>query len=104
MKRRLTTVMRNGGIDILMYHSISEGSSPTCIAPSVFRRQMGVLSECGYNVVPLMDVVRCLDGQGTLPERAVVLTFDDGYEDFATVAYPELQARNWSATVYLPAA
>jgi peptidoglycan/xylan/chitin deacetylase (PgdA/CDA1 family) len=96
--------MRNHGIDILMYHSFSEGDSPTCIAPDVFRRQLDGLSECGYVVVTLTEAVGWLQGKGTLPERAVVLTFDDGYEDFATVAYPELQARNWPATVYLPAA
>jgi len=95
--------MRNPGVDILMYHSISEGSSPTCIAPDVFRSQLEVLSECGYSAVPLNDVVNWLQGQGTLPERPVVLTFDDGFEDFASVAYPELAARGWPATVYLPA-
>jgi peptidoglycan/xylan/chitin deacetylase (PgdA/CDA1 family) len=95
--------MPNRCVKILMYHSLTEGNSPTRIAPDVFRGQLKVLAECGYHVVPLTDVVHWLQGQGTLPERPVVLTFDDGFEDFATVAYPELAAYRWPATVYLPA-
>ncbi len=92
----------NQGVNILMYHSISAGEGPTCICPAVFLEQMQVLAECGYRGVSLAEALPALRGQGDLPARSVVLTFDDGYEDFATTAFPELQARGWSATVFLP--
>jgi peptidoglycan/xylan/chitin deacetylase (PgdA/CDA1 family) len=91
------------GIDILMYHSISDGPGPTCIAPETFRRQMGTVAECGYRGVALTDVAAWLRGEGRLAGKPIVLTFDDGFTDFADVAWPELQARGWTATVFLPA-
>lgn len=90
-------------LDILMYHSLSHGDGPTCIAPEVFRGQMAALAECGYRAVALTDLPGWMRGEKELPERSVVLTFDDGFADFADVALPELEARGWPATVFLPA-
>lgn len=89
-------------LDVLMYHSISQGSGPTCIAPETFRLQMQVLEECGYRTVSLADLAGWLRGEKELPPRSVVLTFDDGFEDFASHAFEELARRRWSATVFLP--
>lgn len=90
-------------INILMYHSLSEGEGPTCIAPNVFRQHLEALEDSGYRIAPLAAVAGWLRGEAELPERTAVLTFDDGFEDFATVAFPELQRRSWPATVFLPA-
>jgi peptidoglycan/xylan/chitin deacetylase (PgdA/CDA1 family) len=93
-----------GKVSILMYHSISDGPGPTCIAPTTFRRHMAALADCGYHIVSLADIAAWKRGDHGLPERSVALTFDDGYEDFATVVFPELQARGWTVTVFLPPA
>ena len=45
-------------VNILMYHSISEGAGPTCIAPRTFREQMAALEECGYRAVALAEQSR----------------------------------------------
>lgn len=90
-------------ISILMYHSVSEGPGPISIAPADFRMQMALLGECGYNAVGLDDVAAWQRGERELPCRTVVLTFDDGFDDFADVAFPELQSRGWTATLFLPA-
>jgi peptidoglycan/xylan/chitin deacetylase (PgdA/CDA1 family) len=89
-------------IGILMYHSLSAGAAPVCIAPETFREQLAALAECGYRTVSLAHVAGWLRGESELSERSVVLTFDDGFDDFATVAFPELHARGWTATVFLP--
>lgn len=88
--------MGPGPVDILMYHSLSDGAGPTCIRPDVFRRQLNGLAEAGYRVASLAARA----GAGP----TAVLTFDDGFADFAEVAAPELRARGWSATVFVPAA
>jgi peptidoglycan/xylan/chitin deacetylase (PgdA/CDA1 family) len=93
---------RERDINILMYHSISDGPGPTCIPPHVFREQMAALDACGYCAISLADLAAWIHGERELAERAVVITFDDGFDDFASVAFPELQARGWTATIFLP--
>ncbi len=94
--------MSANDVNILMYHSISDGSGPTCIAPAIFVRQMAVIQECGFQVIALSELADWCRGERELSPRSLVLTFDDGYEDFASVAWPELKQRGWSATVFLP--
>ena len=89
-------------VSVLMYHSISSGPGPTCIKPENFRRQMDMLQEHGYAVVSLGDCRRWILSQLDLPARTVALSFDDGFADFATAAFPQLQRRGWPATVFLP--
>jgi peptidoglycan/xylan/chitin deacetylase (PgdA/CDA1 family) len=93
------------GIPIIMYHSVStdlqEGGHPyyeTCVSPPVFERQMETLRARGYTVIPLPSLLDC----GSLPERPAVITFDDGYRDFLTNAFPILKKFGYSASVYLP--
>ena len=101
--RRRGAAMTGSGIDILMYHSISDGPGPTCMAPERFRRQMEALAERGYRGVALADLASWLRGESQPAGKPIVLTFDDAFSDFAAVAFPELQVRGWTATVFLPA-
>jgi peptidoglycan/xylan/chitin deacetylase (PgdA/CDA1 family) len=89
--------------DILMYHSISDGDGPISIGPSTFRDQMAILADCGRYGISLREYAAWRRGAVELRHNFVVLTFDDGYEDFACHAYEELAARNWTATVFIPA-
>jgi peptidoglycan/xylan/chitin deacetylase (PgdA/CDA1 family) len=95
--------MSGDAIDILTYHSISDGPGPICIAPETFRQQMDAMAACGYRGAALCEVVAWLRGGDRLPGKSLVLTFDDGYSDFADVVLPELRARGWTATVFVPA-
>lgn len=92
------------GVPILMYHSISERSGPTAISPRLLAAQLDVLADHGFEVLPLSTVAAGLCGDAPLPPRALALTFDDGYEDFATHAHGRLETRGYPATVFLSTA
>lgn len=89
-------------IPVLMYHSISDRPGPTAIRPAIFEEQMAILAELGYEAIDLSGLREWREGRLQLPERTFSLTFDDGYEDFATVARPELADRGWPVTVFVP--
>lgn len=68
--------------------------------PDDFNRQMDYLSKW-FNVVSMRYVVKWLDGQKELPPYATLITFDDGYLDNHTFAYPILRAHNFPALIFL---
>lgn len=91
-------------IDILMYHSISDSGGPTSIGPQVFADQMAAIADHGIPVIRLDDLAAARAGKGSLPPHAVILTFDDGFRDFAEAAHPVLHRHGFASIVYLPTA
>ncbi len=89
-------------INILTYHSISHAPGPTSIPPETFAGHIDALAACGYQAVPLSTFAAWRAGETALAPRTVVITFDDGFADFAEQAFPKLRERNWAATVFLP--
>lgn len=85
---------------ILTYHSISNGPPPLHIPPALFAEQMQWLHDHA-RVAPLDEVVTALLNRSRLPERTVVLTFDDGYRDFYCDAAPVLRRLGLQATIFL---
>lgn len=90
---------------ILCYHGISldrehEWRRPLFMTPFEFRGRLEVLRRGRFPVLPLDEAVQLLYG-GNLPERSVAITFDDGYYDFYSQAYPLLREYDFPATVYL---
>lgn len=99
---------QEGRIPILMYHSVSDslkaGKHPyyeTVTTPEAFACQMEFLSKNGYSVMSLPDAIKGMATPAGLPMRPVVITFDDGYRDFYTNAFPILSKYGFSATVFL---
>jgi len=94
-----------------MYHSISTAPElddrpyyRTRTHPPVFRRQIEFLSRNGYQSIGLSAAIHGLDCGFPSTEKPVVITFDDGYADFYTEAYPVLCQYGYTATVFLPTA
>jgi peptidoglycan/xylan/chitin deacetylase (PgdA/CDA1 family) len=107
--RQCVASYRSLRIPILMYHSVSEpnsdGAHPyfeTATSPRVFEEHMKYLRETGYRTLRLNEAVKYVESGEQLSEPSLVLTFDDGFQDFATHAFPILQEYGFTATVFLP--
>ena len=90
------------GVPILMYHSISnEKNNDAVIAPELFAEQMAFLSREGYHPITLDALYAYLTEGKPLPQKPVVLTFDDGYRDTYEVVYPILKRYGFAATLFV---
>ncbi len=96
-------------IPILMYHYVEyvadKGDTirqSLNITPYTFEKQLQTLADAGYTFLTASDMGTLFDGKKhTLPAKAIVITFDDGYRDFYTDVYPLLQKYHAKATVYV---
>jgi colanic acid/amylovoran biosynthesis glycosyltransferase len=95
---------------VLMYHRIlpTDGSarcSPSVVSasPAAFRDQMRLVA-ARYRVLPADEIIDRLSAGRALPERALLITFDDGCRDFADTAWPILRQFRLPATIFVPTA
>ncbi len=89
-------------VPIMMYHSVhvADDSSGNSVSPENFEWQMRYLHENGYTVISLQKLVDLIRTQAPLDERYVVITFDDGFEDNYTHAFPVLKQYGFPAVVF----
>ena len=94
-------------VPILVYHNVqpaSDGgrvrSAELTMRPEVFAAQMQYLKDNKIPVVSLGALVDALHGKGTLPPRAVVITFDDGRVNQYVNALPVLRKHGFTATFF----
>lgn len=96
----------SGRISILMYHQVGvfppmQRHRANYCDRRRFASQMRFLKRFGYRVLSMDEALACLQGECPVPTRAVVLTFDDGYEGFVRYALPELERHGFPAIVYV---
>ena len=104
-KRFADSEWRRRRLLILCYHGVSmqdehEWDPGLFVTPAFLRRRFEILRDGGYAVLPLGDAFRRLR-RGELPARSVVLTFDDGFHNFFSVAAPLLEEFGYPATNYM---
>lgn len=88
---------------ILVYHRVGPQEdtwSSLPVSPLDFERQIRYLYQA-YEVLPLDKLVQYIQEGKTLPPKAAVITFDDGYKDNYSYAYPILKKYNVPATIFL---
>ena len=107
----MNVISNRRALPILMYHSISDdgesNASPyykTTTRPALFAQHLRWLSDAGFRSVGLEDGIRIAQQGNGAQEKAVVITFDDGFRDFYDSAFPALKAHGHTATVFLPTA
>jgi len=105
----VVTSIEKQNIPILMYHSIStpasSGFQACTVSQEVFDEHLSYLKQRHYTSVTVTQLAKAMAKGGSgLPPRPVILTFDDGYADFYTVALPALQRHGFTATLYVTTA
>jgi peptidoglycan/xylan/chitin deacetylase (PgdA/CDA1 family) len=95
-------------VPILMYHYVEyvKDKGDTIrqsldITPYTLEQEIITLKNAGYTFLTNSELTQILDGAKRLPNKPILLTFDDGYRDFYTDAYPILKKYNVQATEYL---
>jgi O-antigen biosynthesis protein len=98
-------VRPSGPVPILLYHGVSTEASPAfrrwVVEPARFAEHVECLVAGGYQPVTVSQLASALCGQATLPDRPVAVTFDDGFADFATGAFPILSRLAIPVSLYI---
>lgn len=96
---------RTDWLPILMYHRVTPeppvAGRRYCVSPQAFEAQLQYLRDQGFYSVGVEAWAEAIRTRRPLPGRAVALTFDDGYQDFLTHAWPLLKRYGFSASVFL---
>ncbi|MBN2203303.1 MAG: polysaccharide deacetylase family protein [Candidatus Aenigmarchaeota archaeon] len=89
-------------VPILYYHGIGETyPSPYNTKVSDFIAQMDYLYENNYNTITFAELLEHMNSGTKLPEKSVVITFDDGWKDQYLSAFPILKSRGFTATFFI---
>lgn len=87
------------GALVLTYHAIEKGPPPLTVEPALFREHLDRIADSGAPALTVAQLAEAMRAR-RLPERAVVITFDDGAASVARVAAPLLAERGLPATIF----
>ena len=94
-------------IPVLLYHHVlleNINNSRYAVDLKQFKAELGYLSDQGYQTITVAQLVEAVNVGRPLPDKPIVITFDDGNQDVYENAFPAMQALDFTATVYLIAA
>lgn len=90
------------GVPVLNYHQVEQkNGNPLTLWPDQFEAQMAYLADEGYTTITIDEMMDALENGTPLPEKPVIITFDDGYADNYEYAYPILKKYGFKATIFL---
>ncbi|MEG3765500.1 polysaccharide deacetylase family protein [Alteromonas sp. 14N.309.X.WAT.G.H12] len=86
---------------ILLYHHVSDSTpKSTSVSPATFETHMRYVAE-HYSVLPLPEIVEAIKSETPLPDRAMAITFDDGYANILTHGHAIMRELNLPYTVFI---
>ena len=89
-------------VPILSYHDFAEKcGAPLCTPRQIFQEQMKYLSDNGYRVITMKELLGFLEYKHGIPKRSVIITIEDAYRSFFKIAYPILKSYGYPATVFI---
>lgn len=87
---------------ITLYHHVATDTPPsTSISPQDFRKHLDYLRDNGFSVIALNSMLDAIASGTELPEKAVAITFDDGYISIYDTAFPMLKEYGFPFTLFL---
>jgi len=94
------------GVPVLMYHKVGNPPADSklkslWVQPDKFRRQMAYLARGGFHAVTFKDLYNAWDKNVPLPQKPVLITFDDGYANNYEQALPILRDFGFRATLFV---
>lgn len=99
------------GILVLEYHALASpaalaahpqwANNPNVLPTKTFADQLDRLDQLGIHTLTLREFQQAISGANPIPPKSVLLTFDDGYEDFYEYAYPALKAHKMHAALFI---
>jgi len=95
----------NNRIPILMYHQVSPDPHPNfleyTVTPQIFKNQLKIIESFRYTPINFDTLLAAKNGETELPEKPIILTFDDALVDALRYAVPILEDKNFCATFYV---
>ncbi len=89
-------------VPVLTYYGFSrDGKGPQSVPESAFREQMAYLKDNGYQVISLDRFMDFLNCKSELPQKSVVITFDDGWRSVYDIAFPVMREYGFPATLFI---
>lgn len=87
-------------VPIVMYHSVLKSKSGDYIVhPETLEKDFQYIQSKGYTTITMTDLINYVYNDGTLPEKPIIITFDDGYYNNLSYAVPLLHKYNMKAVI-----
>jgi peptidoglycan/xylan/chitin deacetylase (PgdA/CDA1 family) len=99
----LTLTNDNVGILVLYYHAVDPAhpGEELYVSPTQLKEQLQLIKDLGYTSLTMAEVYDYIKNNKVIPEKSILITFDDGYTDNYTYAFPILKELNMKATIFV---
>lgn len=98
----LTMTNENVGVPVLYYHSVDPSeANEVIISPEKLREELTFIKDSGYTTLTMSELNDYILNNAPIPEKSIVITFDDGYADNYTNAFPILKELDMKATIFV---
>ena len=98
----LTMTNENVGVPVLYYHSVDPSeANEVIISPEKLREELNFIKDSGYTTLTMSELNDYILNNSPIPEKSIVITFDDGYADNYANAFPILKELDIKATIFV---
>lgn len=98
----LNMINDNRGVPVLYYHSIEDSeANEVILSKENLKKQLTYIKDSGYTTLTMSELNDYIINNKEIPEKSIVITFDDGYMDNYVNAFPILKELNMKATIFI---